>query len=121
MGPNGVYQERERLIEGDIARKFMAAVLNQEPVKVLLSDDHFSVDGTLIEAWAVMKSFCRKDGGGAPPAAGRNHPRAAPVDNPDARMREKPKSNCTWTSRPQRRSGRDVAGLCRHRHRTATE
>ena len=41
MGPNGVYQERERLIEGDIARKFMAAVLNQEPVKVLLSDESF--------------------------------------------------------------------------------
>ena len=35
----------------------MAAVLNQEPVKALLSDDHFSVDGTLIEAWASMKSF----------------------------------------------------------------
>ena len=50
-------KNRERLIEGDIARRFMAAVLNQEPVKALLSDDHFSVDGTLIEAWASMKSF----------------------------------------------------------------
>ena len=57
-------KNRERLIEGDIARKFMAAVLNQEPVKVLLSGDHFSVDGTLIEAWAGMKSFRPKDGGG---------------------------------------------------------
>ena len=45
-------KNRERLIEGDVAAKFMAAVLNQGPVKALLSDDHFSVDGTLIEAWA---------------------------------------------------------------------
>src|ERR1700681_105187 len=50
-------KNRERLIAGDIASKFMAAVLNQEQVKALLSDDHFSVDGTLIEAWASMKSF----------------------------------------------------------------
>ena len=45
-------KNRERLIEGDIARKFMVAVLNQGSVKALLSDDHFSVDGTLLEAWA---------------------------------------------------------------------
>jgi transposase len=65
-------KNRERLIEGDIASQFMAAVLNQERVKALLSDDHFSVDGTLIEAWASMKSFRPKDGSGAPPAPGRN-------------------------------------------------
>jgi transposase len=65
-------KNRERLIEGDIARKFMAAVLSQGAVKALLSDDHFSVDGTLIEAWASMKSFRPKDGSGEPPAAGRN-------------------------------------------------
>jgi hypothetical protein len=47
-------------------------VLNQERVKALLSDDHFSVDGTLIEAWASMKSFRPKDGSGEPPAPGRN-------------------------------------------------
>jgi len=65
-------KNRERLIDGDIASKFMAAVLNQEQVKTLLSDDHFSVDGTLIEAWASMKSFRPKDGSGEPPAPGRN-------------------------------------------------
>jgi transposase len=65
-------KNRERLIEGDIARRFMAAVLNQASVKALLSDDHFSVDGTLIEAWASMKSFLPRDGGGEPPALGRN-------------------------------------------------
>src|SRR2546429_1947602 len=63
-------KNRERLIAGDIAARFMAAVLNQEPVKALLSDDHFSVDGTLIEAWASMKSFRPKDGSGAPAGAG---------------------------------------------------
>jgi transposase len=65
-------KNRDRLIEGDIARKFMAAVLSQEAVKALLSGDHFSVDGTLIEAWASMKSFRPKDGSGEPPAPGRN-------------------------------------------------
>ena len=50
----------------------MAAVLDQDAVKALLSDDHFSVDGTLIEAWAGMKSFRPKDGSGEPPAPGRN-------------------------------------------------
>ena len=65
-------KNRERLIAGDIAAQFMAAVLNQERVKALLSDDHFSVDGTLIEAWASMKSFRPKDGSGQPPAPGRN-------------------------------------------------
>ena len=44
-------KNRDRLIDGDIARRFMTAVLNQERVKALLSADHFSVDGTLIEAW----------------------------------------------------------------------
>jgi transposase len=65
-------KNRERLIEGDIARKLMAAVLSQGSVKVLLSGDHFSVDGALIEAWASMKSFRPKDGSGEPPAPGRN-------------------------------------------------
>ncbi len=65
-------KNRERLIAGDIAVQFMAAVLNQERVKALLSDDHFSVDGTLIAAWASMKSFRPKDGSGEPPAPGRN-------------------------------------------------
>jgi transposase len=55
-------KNRERLIAGEIATKFMAAVLNQERIKALLSDDHFSVDGTLIEAWASIKSFRPKDG-----------------------------------------------------------
>ena len=50
-------KNRDRLLDGDIARKFMATVLNLPQVRQLLSSEHFSVDGTLIEAWASMKSF----------------------------------------------------------------
>ena len=81
-------KNRERLIEGDIANKFMAAVLNQEAVKALLSNEHFSVDGTLIEAWAGMKSFRPKDGSGEPPAPGRN-----------SLPRRKPGASATFTAR----------------------
>ena len=55
-------KNRDRLLEGEIAAKFLRAVLAQPKVKRLLSSDHFSVDGTLIEAWASIKSFRRKDG-----------------------------------------------------------
>ena len=65
-------KNRDRLLDGDIAVRFMAGVLNLPQVSRLLSDEHFSVDGTLIEAWASMKSVQPKDGDGAPPAAGRN-------------------------------------------------
>ncbi len=63
-------KNRDRLLEGDIARRFMAGVLSLPRVRNLLSDEHFSVDGTLIEAWASMKSVQPKDGGGTPPAGG---------------------------------------------------
>jgi transposase len=65
-------KNRDRLLEGEIAAKFLRAVLDQPKVKALLSDEHFSVDGTLIQAWASMKSFRPKDGSGEPPAPGRN-------------------------------------------------
>jgi len=57
-------KNRDRLLEGDIAAKFLAAVLAQPRVKRLLSSEHFSVDGTLIEAWASTKSFRPKDSKG---------------------------------------------------------
>jgi transposase len=67
-------KNRDRLLEGDVAAKFMTTVLDQRRVKRLLSADHFSVDGTLVEAWASMKSFRPKDDAGEPPApsGGRN-------------------------------------------------
>ena len=63
-------KNRERLLEGDIAAKFLAAVLAQPQVVKLLSTDHFSVDGTLIDAWASLKSFKSKDGSDNEPPAG---------------------------------------------------
>lgn len=56
-------KNRDRLLEGEIAAKFLSAVTAQPKVKRLLSSDHFSVDGTLLGAWASIKSFRRKDGG----------------------------------------------------------
>lgn len=64
---------RDRLLSGEIAAKFLRAVLAQPKVKRLISSDHFSVDGTLIEAWASIKSFRRKDGNDDDPKGpGRN-------------------------------------------------
>jgi len=65
-------KNRDRLLEGEVASQFLAAVLSQDKVKRLLSSDHFSVDGTLLEAWASPKSFRPKDGSGEPPGPGRN-------------------------------------------------
>jgi len=56
-------KNRDRLLDGEIAAKFLIAILAQPRVKKLLSSEHFSVDGTLIEAWASLKSFKPKDGG----------------------------------------------------------
>jgi transposase len=64
-------KNRDRLLEGDIARGFLGAVLADPQVRPLLSTEHFSVDGTLIEAWASMKSFRPKDGSGKPLGPGR--------------------------------------------------
>jgi transposase len=70
--PTVFTKNRDRLLDGEVAAKFLAAVLGQTRVKTLLSDDHFSVDGTLIEAWASIKSFRPKDGSDEPPSPGRN-------------------------------------------------
>jgi len=69
-------KNRDRLLEGEIAAKFLTAVLAQPRVKRLLSSEHFSVDGTLIEAWASMKSFRPKEPpiGGDSGGGGRNAP-----------------------------------------------
>ena len=70
--PTVFSKNRERLLEAEVARKFLAELLNHREVRGLLSDEHFSVDGTQITAWASMKSFQPKDGSGEPPTAGRN-------------------------------------------------
>ena len=84
-------KNRDRLLEGAIATKFLTAILGQPKVKRLLSSDHFSVDGTLIEAWASMKSFKpRQDGGNEPPPGGGR--------NAEADFRGEKRSNETHAS-----------------------
>ena len=83
-------KNRDRLLEGAVAAHFLSAILAQPRVKRLLSSDHFSVDGTLVEAWASMKSFRPKDGPDDPaPPEGRN---------PDADFRGEKRSNATHAS-----------------------
>lgn len=65
-------KNRDRLLNTEIAQDFLAALLTEPKVKRLLSHEHFSVDGTLLDAWASMKSFRPKDGSGDPPDGGRN-------------------------------------------------
>ncbi|HEX9478946.1 MAG TPA: IS5 family transposase [Methylomirabilota bacterium] len=60
-------KNRERLLAGDIAQAFFDRALAQARQRGLLSDEHFTVDGTLIEAWASLKSFKRKDAPSEPP------------------------------------------------------
>ena len=92
--PTTFTKNRERLLEGDTAREFFAAVLDLAKAKRLLSSEHFTVDGTLIEAWASHKSFRRKDGGDKPQSGGgrdfRGEKRAndthASTTDPDARL-----------------------------------
>ena len=92
-------KNRDRLLDGDIAAKFFAGVLNLPQVCTLLSSEHFSVDGTLIEAWASMKSFVPKADGKppSPGGGGRNAERNfrgekrtndthASTTDPDARL-----------------------------------
>jgi transposase len=65
-------KNRQRLLDHDIADRFFAAVVVQAKLRRYVSSDHFSVDGTLLEAWASHKSFQPKDGPQAPPPTGRN-------------------------------------------------
>jgi transposase len=67
-------KNRDRLLEGDVAAEFLATLLDRPRVRRLLSSEHFSVDGSLIQAWASMKSFRPKDGDGTPPTDGGRNP-----------------------------------------------
>ncbi len=66
--PTVFSKNRDRLLAGDIAEAFFDEVVAEAKGMDLLSDEHFTVDGTLIEAWAGLKSFQRKDGTGAGPS-----------------------------------------------------
>ena len=113
-------KNRDRLLEGDIATRFLAAVLDQPRVKKLLSTEHFTVDGTLIEAWASLKSFKPRDGSDEPPAGGgrnaeadfhgkkRSNETHVSTTDPDARLyardRARKPSSASSAQRPKLRS-----------------
>lgn len=89
--PTVFTKNRDRLLDADVAAKFMSELLAHKEVRKLLSDEHFSVDGTLIEAWASMKSFQPKapvatpeEPGGDPPA-----PPATPTSETTAQTETK--------------------------------
>src|SRR6478735_130852 len=96
-------KNRDRLWEGDIAEKFFQEVLTQARVADLISDEHFTVDGTLIEAWAGQKSFQRKDRPAPPP----NDP-----GNPTVNFHGETRSNDTHesTTDPDARLARKSGG-----------
>jgi len=85
-------KNRDRLLEGAVAARFLSVVLHQPRVKRLLSTEHFSVDGTLVEAWASMKSF-------KPVDEDPNHP-SPPVGrrNLETDFRGERRSNTTHAS-----------------------
>jgi transposase len=96
-------KNRDRMLESDVARLFFQAVVEQARLMGLLSDEHFSVDGTLIEAWASQKSFQRKDESGSGDSTGggnaerdfhgekRTNETHESVTDPDARLYKKGK------------------------------
>ena len=101
--PTTFTKNRDRLLAGGIAEAFLAAVVRQADARGLLSREHFTVDGTLLEAWASHKSFRPKAGegkdrdGAAPPNAGDGAGGNA-GRNADADFRGKPRSNATHAS-----------------------
>ncbi len=89
--PSTFSKNRERLLEGDVAHAFFDQVLAQAQERELLSDEHFTVDGTLIEAWAGQKSFKRKTA--EPPPSPPDDP-----GNPSIDFRGERRSNATHAS-----------------------
>ena len=93
-------KNRDRLLAGEVAQRFLAELVALPEVRRLISSEHFSVDGTLLQAWASLKSFRAKDGGDRPPGPGRNGARDfkgekrsnathASTTDPDARLYRK--------------------------------
>lgn len=84
-------KNRDRLLDGDVAREFLREVVKQAQQQGLTSDEHFTVDGTLIEAWASLKSFQRKD---------KDEERTPPEDpgNPTVNFHGETRSNETHAS-----------------------
>jgi transposase len=84
-------KNRDRLLEAEVAKEFLAQVVAQAGEKGLTSDEHFTVDGTLLEAWASVKSFQRKDG--------KNPPAPDDPNNPTVNFHGEKRSNQTHASK----------------------
>jgi transposase len=107
--PTVFTKNRDRLLDADVAAKFMTAVLAHREVKPLLSNDHFSVDGTLVEAWASLKSFRAKDGSDEPPSPGRNGERDF---HGEKRANDTHESTTDPDAKLYRKSSNTAAKLC---------
>ena len=92
--PTVFTKNRDRLTEGEVAEEFFSLIVNQAKKKRLLSSEHFTVDGTLIEAWAGQKSFQRKDNGNDP----LNPPPPDRGSNPTVNWHKEERSNDTHRS-----------------------
>jgi len=102
-------KNRDRLLTTEVAQDFLAALLAEPKVKRLLSSEHFSVDGTLLKAWASMKSFRPKDGSGNPPTGGRNGERDF---KKEARSNETHESTTDPDARLHRKGNGQESKLC---------
>jgi transposase len=128
--PTTFTKNRERLQNGDVFTKFMTRLLNHSQVKPLLSDEHFSVDGTLIEAWASQKSFRPRDGSGDDDDGANFHGQKrkndthASTSDPDSRLYRKAagreaKLCYMGHATMENRHGLAVAGKVTHANGTA--
>ncbi|MGY4466952.1 tetratricopeptide (TPR) repeat protein [Bradyrhizobium sp. LB9.1b] len=128
--PTTFTKNRERLQNGDLFTKFMTRLLNHSQVQPLLSDEHFSVDGTLIEAWASQKSFRPKDGSGDDDDGANFHGQKrkndthASTSDPDSRLYRKAagreaKLCYMGHATMENRHGLAVAGRVTHANGTA--
>ncbi len=99
--PTVFTKNRDRLLDADVAAKFMAQLLAHKEVRNLLSDEHFSVDGTLIEAWASMKSFQPKPEPKAPDQPPPDQPSGAPPPTPSTGTVAPPKTEAETNKKPE--------------------
>jgi transposase len=90
-------KNRDRLLTHEIAQGFLSSLLGLEEVKGLLSGEHFSVDGTMLKAWASMKSFRPKSSSGEDPGNGSGEP-PSPGRNGEVDFRKTKRSNATHAS-----------------------
>ena len=128
--PSVFTKNRDRLQNGEVFAKFMSKLLNHPQVRPLLSDEHFSVDGTLIEAWASQKSFRPKDGSGDADGGTNFHGQKrkndthASTTDPDSRLYRKAagrEARLCYMGHAvmENRHGLAVAGMVTHANGTA--